>query len=372
MKIGYDAKRIFHNTTGLGNYSRDLVRIMAHYYPDNQYYLYNPKNPKVKRLKIQPNMLVKQPESFFFKAFPSLWRSKFILKDLQRDNIEIFHGLSAELPAGIEKTPVKAVVTIHDLIFQRFPELYKPIDRKIYYKKFLSAVQNATQVVAISEQTKNDIIQFGNLAPEQIKVIYQGCHQVFKESYSSDEKQEVKQKYNLPDEYLLNVGTLEPRKNALSIVQAIKDTNYPLVLVGRKTPYARHIEKYILENHMQEQVIFLEGMSLKELALIYQSARMLVYPSFFEGFGIPIIEALYSKIPVITNKNGVFPEAAGPYSYYINDVNNPAEIRKKIDEVWTNNNDENIRKSYEFVQRFNDDKIASQWMNLYQNVLYRK
>jgi len=372
MKIGYDAKRIFHNTTGLGNYSRDLVRIMAHYFPENKYYLYNPKKPKVNRLSIQPNMIVKQPETILSKFLPSLWRSKLITKDLQKDKIDIYHGLSAELPAGIKKTKIKSVVTIHDLIFQHFPELYKPIDRKIYFKKFLSAVQNADRIVAISEQTKADIVKFGNLAPGDIKVIYQGCHQVFKENYSPIEKQEVREKYNLPGEYILNVGTLEPRKNALSIVQAIKGTEYSLVLVGRKTGYAKLIEKYILENQMQKQVIFLEGLSLKELAMVYQMARMLVYPSIFEGFGIPIIEALYSKIPVITNKKGVFPEAAGPYSYYVNDVTDPLEIKEKIDEVWSKNNEENIRKSYDFVQKFNDDKIASQWMNLYQNLLSGK
>ena len=365
MRIGFDAKRIFHNTTGLGNYSRDLVRIMSEFYPNNLYFLYNPKPPKINRLQIADNMKVRQPESFIHKKFPWFWRSKSILKDLQKDQIDIYHGLTGELPFGIDKIPVKSIVTIHDLIFVHYPELYKPIDRKIYFYKFKKAAQMADKVVAISEQTKKDIIKYLKIPEYKIEVIYQGCHQVFKEQADDALIDQIKNKYNLPDHFILNVGTIEERKNIFSVVKAIKDTDYQLVIVGRKTPYVHQIEAFIEAHQMQKQVHFLEGLAIEELAALYQMADIFVYPSIYEGFGIPIIEALYSKTPVITNKYGVFNEAGGAYTYYLEDVKNPLEIKKMIDKIYQNTDSERINKAYEFVQKFNDDKIAEQWQNLY-------
>ena len=369
MKIGYDAKRMFHNNTGLGNYSRDLVRIMATYYPDNQYFLYNPKPAKIDRLTLTPQMTVRQPDEWLYRKFPALWRSKFITSDLKKDNLDIYHGLSGELPFGIQNTGIKSVVTIHDLIFLRYPELYKPIDRKFYTLKFKYAAKHADQIVAISEQTKQDIIHFFKINPEKIKVIYQGCHQAFKETYSDEFKAAIRQKFNLPDNFILNVGTIEPRKNAFSIVKAIKDTDYKLVIVGRETPYAQGIKTYIAKHNMQNRVYFLKNLSLEELAGLYQMADMFIYPSIFEGFGIPLIEALYSHIPLITNSKGVFPEAAGPAAFYLENVKNPEEIKHQIDEIYQTDTLKRIDTGYEFVQKFNDDTIAAQWQNLYQNII---
>jgi len=369
MRIGYDAKRIFHNTTGLGNYSRDLVRILAKFYPDNQYFLYNPKSPKVNRLALQSNMKVKMPESFFGKILPSLWRSKFIINDLKRDQIDIYHGLSGELPFNIKQANIKSVVTIHDLIFLRFPELYKPIDRKIYFKKFLKAANNADKIVAISEQTKLDIINFLEVNPQKIRVIYQGCHQAFKQDYEDDFKDKVRLKYQLPEHYLLNVGTIEPRKNAFSIVKAIKDTTHHLVLVGKKTDYAQQIVDYVKKHQIEDRIHFLSNVALEELAVIYQMADIFLYPSIFEGFGIPIIEAMFSKTPVITNKNGVFPEAAGPYSYYLEDPENPDEIKALIQSLMIDKQSDRIEKSYIYAKNnFSDEIIASHYHDLYKKL----
>jgi len=368
MRLGYDAKRIFHNTTGLGNYSRDLVRIMSTYYPDNEYVLYNPKKAVVNRLELTANMQVREPEDFWSQRFPALWRSKFITRDLIKDQIDIYHGLSAELPAGIDKTPVKSVVTIHDLIFMRYPRLYSFFDRKIYFKKFLKAVESADKVVAISQQTKNDILEFSGIDSQKIEVIYQGCHQAFKKEYPDDFKQKIIEKYQLPQEFLLNVGTIEPRKNAFTIVKAIKDATYHLVLVGRPTAYAQKIKEFVQKHHMEHRVHFLEGLSIEELAVLYQMSKIFIYPSLYEGFGIPIIEALYSKTPVITNKKGVFPEAAGPYSFYMNQVTDPVEMKELIEQIMTKYPVDAVQKSYEFVQQFNDDRIAGKWNNLYKSL----
>lgn len=368
MRIGYDAKRIFHNTTGLGNYSRDLIRILADFYPYNEYVLYNPKVKKVERLQLTKNMTEVLPNSNFWKKFSSIWRQKPISKQITQDNIEIYHGLSGELPMGLSPT-IKKVVTIHDLIFVRYPNLYSFFDRKIHFQKFKYACKKADKIVAISEQTKQDVVNFLKIDASKIEVIYQGCHAVFKEQLSEEIKQNVLKKYNLPKEFILNVGTIEERKNALSIVTAIKNINTTLVIVGRKTSYYQKIKTFIDENAMHKKVIFLEGLTLKEIASLYQLAILTVYPSIFEGFGIPIIESLYSKTPVITTKGGVFPEAGGPSSVYvepydiehlstvIKDLLSSEEKRNKIAE-----------KGFEFVQKFNDSLIAENYMNLYKSL----
>ena len=370
MNIGYEAKRVFHNKTGLGNYSRDLIRILNAEFPENNYFLYNPKVAQSKLFEVN-NVTVfeKNPNSFFYKKFKNIWRQKGVVKDLIKDKIEIFHGLSGELPSGLKKSNIKSVVTIHDLIFMRYPEFYSFFDKKIHFYKFRKSARQANVIIAISEQTKTDIIQFLGIPELKIKVIYQGCQNVFKISYSDEEKELVSKKFNLPNEFILNVGTIEARKNIFSVVKAIKNIDTHLVIVGGETSYTTEIKKYISENNIENKIIFLKGLSSKELAIVYQLAIIFVYPSLFEGFGIPIIEALYSKTPVITTNSGVFPEAGGADSIYV-DPNNIHEMQEKIQLLLGNDKlrMEMAEKGFNFVQKFNDKTIANQVMALYKSL----
>ncbi|OWP83946.1 glycosyl transferase family 1 [Flavobacterium davisii] len=370
MKIGYEAKRVFHNRTGLGNYSRDCVRILATFFSENQYFLYNPKKAKTPLFNIKrSNVLEKLPSSGFYKKFYNVWRQFGIISDLKKDNIQLFHGLSGELPNGLHKNGIKSIVTIHDLIFVRYPELYSFFDRKIHFYKFKKAAEQADLVIAISEQTKKDIIHFLNIPESKIKVIYQGCQDVFKKNYTTELQEKVLNKFNLPNQFVLNVGTLETRKNALNIVKAIKDIDTHLVLIGKETPYTKEIHHYISKHQIQHKVSFLKDVSNEELAILYQLATVFVYPSIFEGFGIPIIEALFSKTPIITTNSGVFPEAGGPNSLYIN-PHDPEEIKEKIQ--WILNNPKEAEfistKGFEYVQQFTDEVIAKNLMNCYQSL----
>lgn len=368
MNIGYDAKRIFHNTTGLGNYSRDLVRILSASYPSNRYFLYNPKPAKVQRLVPDGKIVIeKKPHTYIGRLASSFWRSKLIVKQLLNDKIDIFHGLTGELPFGIEKTHIKTILTIHDLIYFRFPELYNPIDRIIYLHKLKHAVKIADVIVAISEQTKSDIVEFLNVNPNRIQVIYQGCHQVFKEPITNSFQNEVIRKYHLPENYILNVGAIIERKNVLSLIKAIEHTEEKLVIVGSGSKYAPKVKKYVKEQALSNRVFFLNGLTMKEVAALYRKASVFVYPSIFEGFGIPIIEALYSKTPVITSNGSCFPEAGGPNSVYV-DPKNIKEITTAIEKVLSEkvHKERMITKGFEYVQRFNDNVISEQFMNLYQ------
>jgi glycosyltransferase involved in cell wall biosynthesis len=371
MKIGYEAKRVFHNKTGLGNYSRDLIRILSVYFPEEEYLLFNPKKSKTSLFEVNnKNVFEKLPTSPFYKKFKNLWRQKGIVKDLKLNKITLFHGLSGELPVGLKKNNIKSVVTIHDLIFMRYPQLYSFFDRNVHFMKFKKAAQSADLVIAISEQTKKDIVTFLDVDAEKIKVIYQGCQSVFKQNYTEIEFKTITSKYKLPATFILNVGTIEERKNALLIVEAIKDLDTVLVLVGKETSYAEKIHHYIKEYHLEHKIIFLKGLSSKELALVYQLATVFVYPSIFEGFGIPIIEALFSKTPVITTKFGVFPEAGGPNTMYINPEDSK-ELQEKITLLLNDKSkrDEMIERGLEYAQRFNDELIAIELMQCYKELL---
>ena len=168
----------------------------------------------------------------------------------------------------------------------------------------------------------------------------------------------------------MNVGTIETRKNVLLAIKAIKNIDITLVIVGKKTNYFVEIEQYIKINNLQQKVIFLNGLELKELAILYRCAKLFVYPSIYEGFGIPIIEALYSKTPVITTIGGVFPEAGGPNSIYVH-PENVQDMEFQISKL-LNNHDlrkEIAERGFEFVQKFNNDCVASNYMMVYKDLI---
>ena len=365
MKIAFDGKRFFNNNSGLGNYSRDLVRILAASFPENEYVLFNDKQGE------RGKDIVALPNVSFAETSKGSWSRQLKMgKDAQQINADIFHGLSGELPLKWTEKKIKKVVTIHDLIFLRFPQYYSFFDRKIHYWKFKKAAEQADLIIAISEQTKRDIIQFLKVPKEKIRVIYQGCHNAFKDNQSEEFLVSIKEKYNLPERFILNVGTIEERKNLLNIVKAINGTEIPLIVIGKKTKYFNKIKKFVKKNKLESQFHFLENVSMEELAAIYKLADIFVYPSLFEGFGIPLIEALFSKTPVITSNVSCLPEAGGPDSVYI-DPTNFEDIKAKINFLWNNESERNrrARKGLEFVQKFNDETIAKEMMSAYQTVL---
>ena len=359
LTIGFDAKRYFLNYTGLGNYSRDLIRILEKHYPENNYIKYTPKLGDNLTSNQLADKKIQLPTSKISKMLPMVWRNWNIISDLKRDKVEIYHGLSGEIPIGLKKAGIKSVVTIHDLIFLRYPELYRGVDRWIYDKKAKYAVENADRIIAISEQTKQDLISFYQVPADKITVIYQVSHPAFKAEKSEEEKDRIRLKYYLPKDFVLNVGSIEPRKNDI-----------PLVIIGKETAYTQTIKEYISLKNMEKQVIFMKGLSMEELATIYSMAKIFIYPSKFEGFGIPIIEALYSGTPVITTNSGVFPEAAGPFSNYI-DPENIEELRTSIKLILSDSELANNMtiKGREYAQRFNDEIIAQQIMSLYKQLV---
>lgn len=374
MKIAFDAKRITHNSTGLGNYGRYIVDILSDYYPENAYDLYSPDKGKDhlrNKLREKDNIAYHYPGPID-SLLKSAWRSYGIIRDLKKLSPDIYHGLSNELPVGLGKTGIRSVVTIHDLIFIRYPQFYKKIDRTIYNHKFRKACEQADRIIAISDMTRQDIIKTYNIPKEKIDVVYQGCAPSFLKQVSSGQKETIRKKYNLPPSYILSVGSIEQRKNLLLIVRALHQLgkNIHLVAIGKRTPYTETVEEYIRENNMQQQVSILNNVPFEDLPGFYQMADLFIYPSFFEGFGIPIIEALHSNVPVIAATGSCLEEAGGPGSLYVepNDVN---DLSKKIEWILSTPAQAERMKNTgkEYVKRFTDQQIASNLMKVYRNLL---
>ena len=369
MRIGFDAKRIFHNSTGLGNYGRDVIRILSDHVPDYELILYNTKPPKSNQYVEYQNMNVVYPQSWFWKKFTTLWRLIGVSKQIGEANLGIYHGLSGEIPLGLGKQPLKKVVTIHDLIFLSHPQFYKWFDRLIYTFKHRHAVRRADKVIAISEQTKRDLVHYLNVDPDKIEVIYQGCNNRFKQQLPAEKIEAVRTKYKLPREYILNVGTIQERKNVLSLIQAIRSTSYSLVLVGSPKAYFRKVQDYIRNNDLGDRITILSNIEVEELVAIYQGAALFCYPSLCEGFGIPIIEALYSGVPVITSTGSCFPEAGGPSATYVD----PGDIDALREAIIILMQDQDkrtqaIEEGQAYVQKFSDAQVAAHLRRFYHEL----
>lgn len=368
MRIGYDAKRAFCNHRGLGNYSRETIRIVASHFPDAQLDLFTPKTDPSIRFACPENATIIQPKHEFMT---SLWRTFGITKEAEKQHLDLYHGLSHELPYGIEKTRIHTVVTMHDLIFVRHPELYPFIDRKLYETKYLRSCRVADRIIAVSEQTKNDLMDLWRIEDAKIEVVYQGCHPAFSRQVTENEKQSLREKYDLPLTYLLNVGAIEPRKNQLLILKALiaGQIDLPLVIAGRKTDYLGELQEFIAKNRLLNRVIFLPDIDSDDLPALYQSAYMFIYPSQYEGFGIPIVEALQSGVPVIAAKGSCLEESGGPDSRYVS-PNSAVELAEQIMILDRSKELRNnmIEKGKAYAQQFSDEAIAAHLMQLYQSL----
>ncbi len=369
MKIAFDAKRVFQNSTGLGNYSRTLLDNLKQFYPQNDYLLFASKTKQ---------SFFKQDASVFpifhNGLIPSaLWRSYFIKNALKKAKANLYHGLSNEIPFGLKG--LKSIVTIHDLIFKILPNTYPRFDRIVYDKKAQYACKNADYIIAISENTKKDIIKYYGISPSKIQVIYQACDPIFyipKKQKSSLANLSTL----LPKTYLLSVGSIIERKNLLSGIQAIqslpKDLQLPLVVVGRGKSYKKKIQQYLYQNRIEKMVIWLENINnIANLKYLYQNAQLFLYPSVYEGFGLPVAEALLCKTPVITSSSSALPEAGGANSKLV-DPQNVEEIADAIAQVLVDPQlQKNMaQKGFEYAHAtFKPKALSHQMMDLYKSLI---
>ena len=351
------------------------MRNLGKFFPENEYHLYTTKINKT------PETLEFIENSCFYNHLPktffkSYWRSYSIVSQLKKDNIQLYHGLSHEIPVNIDKSSIKSIVTIHDLIFKVYPETYSAIDRKIYDLKFRYSCQHADKIIAISENTKQDIIKYYNTDPDKIEVIYQSCNPLYYQQKNQEENDIILQQYNIPKEYLLYVGSIEPRKNLKTIIEAFQflpeDLKVPLVIIGRGGAYKLEVEKLIRKTGVGSFVLWIENLKNNEhLQSIYQSSLALIYPSFYEGFGLPVVEALLCKTPVIASGTSALQEAGGLGSLYI-DPNSPEQLSNGIIKVLTDSAYRQKMKEDGYFyahKKFSSESVTKKIIDCYKNTL---
>ena len=372
--IGFDAKRIVRNATGLGSYGRTLVNDLSRYPIHLNLYAPDEGRADLRQQIVEADNVQFCYPGFFSRLLPSLWRSCGIVSDLKRHGVQLFHGLSGELPIGIKDSGIKSVVTIHDLIFLRHPEFYNNIDVSIYTWKFRRTLQEADHIIAISECTKRDILEFGGqwVTDDKISLIYQSYAPRFSAKADPAHLSEVRALYGLPQRYLLNVGSIEERKNVLLAVSALPQLppDVSIVIVGRRTAYTTQIERFAAKHGLTNRVLLLHEVPDAHLPALYAGAEVFVYPSVYEGFGIPIIEAIRCGLPVVACSGSCLEEAGGPSTIYVSpkDVGSMANaIRRSL--KGADHREERIAASLEYIRRFDGHDVAGQVFNVYRQLL---
>lgn len=380
MHIAFDAKRLFCNDTGLGNYSRTLLRTLATHYPTEEYVLYTPGI----RLKAAaaPFLDLSCARTVLPRGVVrgSLWRSRVMGRLARQAGCDVFHGLSHELPHGLGGEALPAAVTMHDVAWRTFPDMYKPWDRAIYDLKARHACREAAAVVCISQATAHDVARFYHVAPERLHVVYQPVRELFYTPLAEAEAATRRKRLDgVPHEYLLYVGTVNSRKNLLGAVKALEllpeSVRLPLVVVGGGGAYKARVQAYVASHGLEALVRFLPHVAdARDLQALYGGATVFVYPSFYEGFGLPVVEAALCGTPVVTSCVSSLPEAAGPHA----ELADPADAGSLRDALLRLLDDTTRRRDMGQKARrwaadtFSSERFATQMMSIYRDIAARR
>ena len=369
MKIGFDAKRLYANPTGLGTYSRTLFNRLTEFYPDENYKLFIHKKFYDQTLFKYPYFTQNTIISDHFND--KVWRKKAIAEDIQKNQIQIFHGLSNELPAL--KNDVRKVVTIHDVIFKKLPKTFSLFDRTIYNYKTQEALNLADAVIAVSQQTKEDILEYFKVDESKIHLIYPTWNKEYEHDCTYALKEEFIEKFDLPRDFILYVGSISKRKNFITLLKAMalpENSDKNLVVVSGGGDEYNDALSFIYEKKLEDRIFFLNNILWYELPIIYHISQGLVYPSFYEGFGLPVLEALVCGKPAITSNISSMPEVGGDACIFI-DPKNVEELSNAINFIYYNLSlaEEIKYKAVAQIQKFHPEKITRQLYQLYETLI---
>ncbi len=361
LRIGMDAKRAYHNTTGLGVYSRKIIDVLTRYYPEINLFLFNPKKTSNYQFTHQEIL----PQNFITKKFHSFWRS-FLISSSVKNSIDIYHGLSAELPYNMPKN-IKKIVTIHDLLFERYPNDYSFFDRFMHRIKTKYACKAADKIIAVSEATKQDLMDFYKIKDDKIVVI--GVSFEF-------ENNEIPQAVAIQKPFVLCIASFMARKNQMTLIKAFEKiaekVDFDMILVGNpKGNYYKKVAIAIENSNYKNRIHIISHLSASEIKWLYENALFSIYPSLYEGFGIPVLESIAHNCPLLASKIKSTEEISENIPLFFN-PNSIDDLAEKMEYIY---NHLNIFKTktqnhrVEILEKYKDDKIAKLLFEAYQNLI---
>ncbi len=368
LRIGFDAVRAFNNKRGLGSYSRNIINLMSTQFPKNEYLLFTPRT--LLDFDINENCRVIKPEGFMAQKFHKM----FMTTDIMRHKVDIFHGLSHSLPDKISRLNVPTVVTMHDLIYMKNPEFHPLIDRISYSEKYTRACREADRIIAISQATKFDIVEFMEIDENKIDVVHQTCNSVFSQPIPQELIEKVQRKYALPSQFMLTVAALEKRKNIELVLRAMKDkVDMPFVVVGPESPYQSQLYELAQELHVNDRFKIINDIPIEEVSAFYKLASVMIYPSFSEGFGLPILEAMTVGVPVVASNLAVFHEVGDTAIEYVT----PTEVDELSEVLLSILNSEEKQKQMSIAgkmqaEKFKPEVIAQNIWKVYEKAIDSK
>ena len=302
-------------------------------------------------------------ENFFLPAY------------LRKNNYDLYHSPNYVLPYFLY---FPSVLTIHDLITLNFPQFcqFKSV---LYFRLFLpNSIKKATKIIAVSYKVKEDILRRFNIYPDKIEVVYQGVNPIFKKIRDKGILSKTRDKYYLPDQFLLFVGNIEPKKNLVRLIKAFDilrkttELKHKLVIVGKKGWKYNSVFKTIYKLKIGNEIIFTGYVPEEDLPAIYSMADLFVFPSLYEGFGIPPLEAMACETPVLVSNKGALPETTGGKCLQVNpyDINDIAKGINTLltDEALRTKTIENCKK---WVKDFTWERAARQTIKVYERILFR-
>jgi len=379
MNIAIDIRPLMAGArTGVGEYTVELINALLKIDSTNQYFLYyNSARAIEKNLPIwsAPNVKIiatKYPNklfNFFLKIFKFPRLDKLIAKKAKIKKVDVF--ISPNLGFVALQKNTRHILTIHDLSFEFFPEFFTLKQR--FWHKLTSPralCKRAHLIITPSENTKRDLIDYYNLSPEKIAVIYPALSPDFTPA-TPEQISNIKKKYNLPEKFFLFLGTIEPRKNIIALIDAYEKIfsslsfPYQLIIAGAQGWKNNKILIRAKNSPLKDKIKIIGYVAAADKPALYASANIFVYPSFYEGFGFPVLEAIASGVPVITSNRSSVPEITGSAAYLINPLN-PLEISGAIKILTTDSalRTIQIQKQLTATKNFSWEKSARQLLAL--------
>ncbi len=379
MRIGIDCRTILDpkrgEQAGVGHYTYFLVENLLKLDAKNQYVLFfDPKIGDAGHFK-QKNVTIKFfPFVDYKKYLPGAYSHLLIAAYVDRENIDIFHSPASTIPLAYSK---KAVVTIHDLAIYHNPDWF-PKGQKFSTRVAVpQTIKKAKKIIAVSEYTKKDLIKYFKVQEDKVAVIYNGVEPKKDiDDVKTEDRKIVKDKYEIKQDFILFVGTVQPRKNIEGLISAfdsLRSTkifeNYQLVIAGGKGWKYEPVYNLVRELALTKKVIFTDYVTKKDKWSLLNAASLFVFPSFYEGFGLSILEAMQQGTPVITSKVTSMPEVLGDAGI-LADPYDVKDIAKAIKKVLNNDalREELINKGYQQAKKFSWKKCAKETLQVYREI----